>query len=136
MSGSSVRRNANGQLLPGSVINPRGHNSRGLSLAARLIYEAADVDAARRTVEALSATKTIVVPGARGDAAKTIDAPDWHTRLAAVEVINNRVAGRPRQAIDLNDGAATKPIDMSQLTDEELKAYEILMRAKARLLGK
>src|SRR5690349_20752417 len=131
-----VTRDARGHLLPGSRLNPRGHTTRGLSLAARFIMEEADAQAAQVLVDALNATKGIVTKGARGEPERIEQVPDWPTRLHAADLLHCRVGGRPTQPVENYDANKPLPVPLADLTDEELKALETLQRAQIRLREK
>jgi len=74
----------------------------------REMLEAASPDAVKRLVEALDATKPVVVFQGK-DAGSTVEhVDDFDLRVKAAEIILNRLYGKPAQAITGDDGGPLK----------------------------
>lgn len=83
----------------------------------------------QRLNEALSAEKTIFI--GRDEGATIEKIPDHNIRLAAVEIIYQRLWGRPPQAITGDDGGPVQVegVDLSKLSEVQFQALIALRNA-------
>lgn len=123
-----VLRDSAGRIMPGSIQHIGGR--RRISPELREYLDCATMPAARKTVAMLEAKAFLCIRN------ELVEVPNCELQFRAAEAILNRVYGKPMQQVELDlDIVAERPkqFDVSKLTDEELKALEMLKAAQKRM---
>lgn len=133
-SDTPTGRDENGRFVVGHVST--GGRKR-MRQDVRDMLEAATPKAAQRLIEALDATRAIVVPGPRGEGASVKYVEDIDMRTKVAEMILNRIHGRAPQSVVIEDITERGPLtSLDSLTPEELAALQTLKAARLRLEAK
>lgn len=127
-----INRSANGTYAKGTVAY-RGGSRPWMTRDESNLLRESGIKAVCKIVSMLEATRPIVI--GRDADARVEMVPDSELQFRAALAILERLYGKNPQAIEVVTSQSKPAVDLSQLTDQELDALQVLKSAQRRIMN-